>query len=221
MLRLVASGDASTDETVIYAATEAKKSFDTYDSDKWITNQGVEIFTLPVASTRELVINGLPEITDGTEIPLGFQTNENGAFRFHAKEILNIDTLDVFLFDTWHNTAFNLRNGDYHFTANSTPVTDRFSIIFRRAEDKSSSVTEVNGDNLLAYAGENGQIIVTLYLPDQPGSEATISVFDITGRKYAEQSVITGERTVLDSLFPEGVYVLRTGKYVTKVIVNR
>lgn len=221
LLRLVASGDASTDETVIYAATEAKKSFDTYDSDKWITNQGVEIFTLPVASTRELVINGLPEITDGTEIPLGFQTNENGAFRFHAKEILNIDTLDVFLFDTWHNTAFNLRNGDYHFTANSTPVTDRFSIIFRRAEDKSSSVTEVNGDNLLAYAGENGQIIVTLYLPDQPGSEATISVFDITGRKYAEQSVITGERTVLDSLFPEGVYVLRTGKYVTKVIVNR
>ena len=218
LLRITVNNGVRADETVIYADAKAKKEFDTYDSDKWFINQGAEIFTLPVSSTRELVINGLPEITDGTEITLGFQAKEGGAFSFRAKEILNLDTLNVFLSDKWRNTEFDLRSGDYNFTSGSAPTVDRFSIIFRSPANSDDLSVE---DNLLAYGDKNGQITIILHLRDQQGSNANVSVFDLAGRRLAEQSVVVGDRTTLKGAFPKGVYILRSGKCVAKVIVRR
>ncbi|MDR0231182.1 MAG: IPT/TIG domain-containing protein [Dysgonamonadaceae bacterium] len=217
LLRLVVNNGVRADETVIYADPKAKNGFDTYDSDKWFTNQGAEIFTLPVSSTRELVINGLSEIKDSTEVTLGFQANEGGAFNFRAKEILNLDAFDVFLSDKWRKIEFDLRDGDYNFTSSSVSVTDRFSIIFRRNADMS---TKDAGDNLLAYTDKNGQVIVILNLRNQQGNDVNVSVFDIIGRKLTEQPVIVGERTILKGTFPRGVYVLRSGKCVTKIQIS-
>ncbi len=219
LLRLAVHNGSVADETVIYADREAKKDFDTYDSDKWFVGRGAEVFTLPDSSTRELVINGLPEIISGTEIPLGFQADEGGAFSFYAKEILNLDTLDVFLLDKWRNIQFDLRSGDYEFTSSSMPVTDRFSIVFR--SDSDGDLPDMMGDNLLAYSGKNGELNVVLYLQNQQGNDATISVFNIAGRKITEQTVVVGEHTILDGVFPEGVYVLRAGKCVTKVVIEK
>jgi len=219
LLRLAVNNGVRTDETLIYADPAAKKEFDTYDSDKWFINQGVEIFTLPVSSTRELVINGLSEIADSTEVALGLQADEGGAFSFRAKEILNLNELDVFLIDKWRKVEFDLRSGDYNFTASSTRVTDRFSIVFRSISNASD--TEIDGDGLLAYTDEDGQMIVVLYLRDQQGSRANVSIFDVAGRKFTEQLVVVGERTILEDIFPKGVYVLRSGKCVTKVVKDK
>ncbi len=213
LLRLTVSNDLRTDETVIYADPAAKKDFDTYDSEKWFVNNGVEIFTLPASLSKELVINGLPAIKDGTEIPVGFRTDEGGSFRFHARELLNLGDMNVFLLDKLRDTEFDLRSGDYDFTASSVPVTDRFSIVFRSTEDISGS------DGLTAYVDKDGNVVVTLYLKDQKGKNATVSAFDTSGRKVIEQEIVIGERTVLKNPLPRGVYMLRAGKYSTKVMV--
>lgn len=221
LLRIAVTNSLNADETVIYADPDAKKDFDAYDSDKWFINQGVEIFTLPVSSTRELVINGLPEIVNGTEIPLGFQANEGGTFSLRAKEILNLDTLDVYLSDKWRNIEFNLRNGDYTFVSSSIPATDRFSIAFRRSAEGGSSEAETGDDNLLVYPTKNGEMILILHLQDRQGSNANVSIFDITGRKLAEKSVVVGEQTTFRNVFPEGIYVLRAEKCTTKIMIKK
>ncbi|WP_280748925.1 IPT/TIG domain-containing protein [Parabacteroides sp. PF5-9] len=221
LLRITVDNDVNSDETVIYADPEAKKAFDTYDSDKWLVNRGVEIFTLPASSTRELVINGLPEIMHGTEIPIGFQAGESGIFRFHAKEILNLDTLDVILRDKWRKVEFDLRSGDYNFESSGISGTDRFSVLFRRLT--SSGIPDINADNdkLLAYANSEGQMTVYLNIRNREGSKVYVSVFDIMGRKQAELPVIVGEQTTLNKIFHGGVYILRTDTHTTKVMVNR
>ncbi len=218
LLRLAVHNGSTTDETVIYADRKAKKDFDTYDSDKWFVNRGAEVFTLPTSSTRKLVINGFPEITAGTEITLGFQADEGGAFGFYAKEILNLDTLDVFLLDKWRNIQFDLRNGDYNFTSSSVPITDRFSIVFRTPGDNSDLLGD--SDNLFAHSGKNGEIIVLLHLQNQQGNDAIVSIFDVAGRKITELPVVLDEHVTLGN-FPEGIYILHAGKCVTKVIVKK
>ena len=50
------------------------------------------------------------------------------------------------------------------------------------------------------------------------GSNANVSLYDITGRKITEQQVIVGEHTTLKGTFPEGIYILRAGKFVAKVV---
>jgi hypothetical protein len=220
MLRITVNNGVKTDETLIYTDSRAKKEFDTYDSDKWFVNQGVEIFTLPVSSTRELVINGLPEITDGTEIKLGFSTDEGGEFSFRAKEIINFSDLNVFLSDKLRNTEFDLRSGNYNFTSSAASLTDRFSIIFRKSLTGIDLPAVEPGDYLWAYSDKYGQMSVMLNIRDKQGSRSNVSIFDITGRKVAEQPVIAGEHSILNGTFQKGVYVLRSGKCVAKVIVK-
>ena len=98
---------------------------------------------------------------------------------------------------------------EYNFGSGSTHATDRFSMVFRSpANSTGLSVAESDGNNLLAYTDKNGQIIVALYLLNQQGSDAKVSVFDIAGYKVTEQSVVVGERTTLEGTFPESIYVL-------------
>ncbi|NDW13171.1 hypothetical protein D0T50_09720 [Bacteroides sp. 214] len=227
LLRLTVNNDFYIDETVIYADPEAKKEFDIYDSDKLFAERGIEIFTIPYSSSRELTINGLPEITNGMEIPLGFQAEEGGSFSFHAKEILNLDTLDVFLIDKWRNTETNLRCKNYQFTSSSVSVTDRFSIRFRHSvvsglpNETDVNQEAKNGNELLAYIYNDGQIVVVLHLEGKKGNTEKITVFDTTGRKIAEQSIVVGERTMLKKKLPGGTYVLRAAECTTKVILHQ
>jgi hypothetical protein len=222
LVRLSVSNGKNTDETVIYAHEAAATGFDDYDSDKWFNANGVEIFTRPLASDTELAINGLPEIVSGLEIPLGFQAEEGGNFSFRAKEVQLSDTLNLILRDKLRNIEFDLRNdGDYNFASGSAPNTERFSILFRSVAGNDDLLDNDSEDNLLVYANRIGQIIVELNIGALQGSLVDVSVYDVVGRKLAEQPVVVGDRTVLDGTFPEGVYVLRTEKWAVRVVVRR
>ncbi|GHV58541.1 hypothetical protein FACS1894182_11190 [Bacteroidia bacterium] len=220
LLRLSVSNGNQIDETVIYADPAAQNNFDRYDSDKLFTDRGVELFTIPGTEYRQLAINGLQQISAGMEIPLGFQANESGIFSFSAKEIQNLDTLDVILRDKWRRVEFDLRrDGEYSFTSNSTSGSERFSIAFRRSG--LLGIDSEWGNNLLAYSNSAGQIVVELHDRSLPNGSVEVSVFDITGRKLTTQSVTVNERTVLEGRFTKGIYVLRAGKKAAiKVVVQ-
>ena len=109
------------------------RGFDNYDSDKMFAGAVVELFTFPAYQRRELVINGLPAIDDGLEIPLGFQTAEGGAFSIQANEIQNIEPLNVYLRNSWRKTEHNLiTEGVYRFTAGTEYNTERFSVASKK-----------------------------------------------------------------------------------------
>jgi hypothetical protein len=221
LIRLAVNGNGkAADETLIYADAAATNGFDDYDSDKWFTNQGAEIFTLLLASGDKLSINGLHHITAGTEIPLGFQSQEGGIFSFQATEILNCDTLKVILRDKWLKKEFDLRSPDnYSFTSGHATTTERFSIVFRP-----SSTTDLQGagthDRFLAYTDQAGQIIIELHTSSLSNSTVMVSVFDVAGRQLTEQPITLGERTTLKGVFNKGVYLLRADKWSAKVMVD-
>jgi hypothetical protein len=220
LLRLNTSDGQRTDETVIYADPSAQSSFDDYDSDKWLTGLGAEIFTLPTEENRELSINGFSEITAGMKIPLGFQADKGGIFSFRAKEILNLDTLDVILRDKWTDKEFDLRNSNgYYFTSNSATLnTERFSIAFLRSATGLS--TSDIGDSFLVYSEKDGRITVELHVRNLQGHNVNVEAFDVTGRKLSQQTIVAGERTVLKTVFPGGAYVLRADQWSAKVVVK-
>ena len=196
----------------------AQNGFDDYDSDKWFTSAGVELFTTPVGQNRELVINGLPEISEGTEIPLGFQANEGGSFKFFAKEIRNLGSLQVYLRDKWRNLEFNLSTGDmYNFTAGSGLGTDRFSVVYRSSATGNEGIYNNNDSHLHAYSNKNGDIVVIYN-----GSEnMDVAVYNLLGNVLAVQKVSPDTPTVIKRNFTQGIYIVRVGNHTTKVMVSR
>ena len=215
-IRIALSGDKNTDEVLIYTNDMAQNGFDDYDSDKWFTGAEVELFTMPVGQKRELVINGLPEISEGMEIPLGFQANKGGSFKFFAKELKNLDSLQVYLRDKLRNLEFNLSTDSvYNFTAGSDLNTGRFSIVYRSSPTGNEGNT--NDSNLSAYSDKNGDIVVTYN-----GNENTdVTVYNLSGSVLTVQKVSSGNQTVIKGNFAQGVYIVRAGNYTTKVTVNR
>lgn len=218
MLRIILSGSKNADEILIYTDSKAQHGFDNYDSDKMFTGMGVELFSFPVAQNRELVINGLPEINDGMEIPLGFQTDEGGSFNLQAKEMLNFESLDVYLRDRLRNLEYKLSaDSVYRFTSGSEYNTDRFSLVFRNGVTNNELVLNTEESNLRAYSDDEGNIIV-LYKGKDNGN---VTVYNTLGVILSVQQVMANSPTVLNGKFPKGIYVLRSGNYATKVAVQR
>ena len=196
----------------------AQNGFDDYDSDKWFTGAGVELFTTPTDQNRELVINGLPEISEGTEIPLGFQATEGGSFKFFAKEIQNLGSLQVYLRDKWRNLEFDLSNGGmYNFTSGSDLNTERFSVVFRSSATSNEDIYNTNDRNLYAYSNENGDIVVT----HNGGRNIDVVVCNTLGNVLAVQKVISNSPTIIKGNFTQGVYIVRVGNHATKVTISR
>ena len=216
LLRIALSGSKNTDETLIYTDSKAQYGFDDYDSDKMFAGAGVELFTLSVGQNRELVINGLPEITAGMEIPLGFQTDEGGAFSLHIKEMQHMEAFDVYLRDSWRKVEHNLSiEGAYLFTAGSENNTDRFSVVFRSTSTNNDAIHHDDEGFLRAYPDKQGNIIV-LY---GGNSDSKVMVFDMLGNRIIVQDVSSKTPTVLKGKFEKGVYVLRAGNFTTKVTI--
>ena len=158
----------------------------------------------------------VPEINEGAEIPLGFQANEGGSFRFFAKEIRNLGSLQVFLHDKWLNIEFNLSaDSIYNFTAGSDLNTERFSVVFRSSATGNESINNTNDRDLFAYTNKTGDIVV-IY----KGSENTdATVYNLSGNVLAAQKVTQGKPTVIKGNFTQGIYIVRVGNHTTKVAV--
>jgi hypothetical protein len=131
--------------------------------------------------------------------------------------------LDVFLRDKLRNQAFDLRSDDkYAFTSGSSPNIERFSIVFRNkgitSIHKPDAIHEP-ANRLTAYSDKLGHIIVTLHTQNSQEGKENVSVFNITGHKLLEQTIVAGERTPLVGTFARGVYLLRAGRWSAKVMV--
>lgn len=211
LLRVCVSNDRHIDEALIYADPAAKTEFDDYDSEKWFEHNKPEIFTLPASGSHELVINALPLLRDNTEVPLGFHTDEAGTFNIYAKELLNMDKLEVYLIDKLKEVEFDLRSGSYNFSASSMPDTDRFRIVFRSID------ADPANDGLSVYQDGEGNVVITLRLKEEKGKKATVAVIDAAGRKSAEQIITIGEPTILKQSLGRGMYIVQARKYVAKL----
>jgi hypothetical protein len=203
-VRLSVTNGVSADEAVIYASTDASNSFDTYDAPKFFNTAGSnqpEIYTQIVS--EKLVINAMNEISQGTEIPLGFATEKGNDFIISATEFRNFKSdMQVMLKDKQKDTEFNLTSGQaYVFSSEIVNDANRFSVIFRT----SGSITGLSNNeklNIQVFVNASNQIVV-----ESPKKE-TVTIYNVMGQKQYENK-LTSTKTTINKVFGAGVYFVQ------------
>ncbi len=98
---------------------------------------------------KHYVIQGIPEITETTRIPLYVELTEDGTVSFGLYDVVNAPSdLEIYLEDAWQNTTNRLDIGvDYSMFLNSGHYPGRFFLTFSRSTTKVDEV-QLTGVNV-------------------------------------------------------------------------
>ncbi len=223
VVRLRVSNGINSDEAVLYFNEKASDAYDAYDSQK-MTNNNVaipEIYTQ--VGTNQLVINGMSAIPVNTEIPLGFATGQSNTYTLKLTELTNVDeNTRVYLLDKLLNTEIELNTvNEYSFTSDLINNTSRFSVIFK-ANALTTGDLKIETDKVHVYVNHNNHIVFVTN--EMLTGENIIKVFDATGRKLTEKSIVSSV-TEMNEIQTSGVYVVNAlvnGKsFTAKVSLNK
>lgn len=199
-LALIINGNSFEDEAYIHFNTNASEQFDgSYDAYKLMSaNMNVPMIYTTGIDGDQLAINGLPEVEEGTTIPVSLRIGQDGTYSIQST-INEIET-NIFLEDLVTGISTKLNdNPTYSFTASSTDSPDRFLLHFGVVgigeQDQATTL------NAYAY---NNRLFVNNSL-----EQAQIAVYDLQGRLLMQQSANTSGLQSLPLDLPAGVYVVR------------
>ena len=219
LLRLNVSNGASADETVIYASTNASNAFDLYDAPKYFNTSGSnqpEIYTQ--VGNEKLVINAMNELSQGTEIALGFATEKGNDFTISASEFSNFGSeMQVILKDKQMSAEFDLTTGKpYSFSSAVVNSSDRFSLIFK-APGSTTGIDNTTKLNAQVFVNANNQI--TIIAPEK----SNYAIYNALGQLIENGILITKHET-LNAKLNAGIYVVYVSdygrNYSTRLILN-
>lgn len=225
-LRLQVSNGVNNDETLIYSNPNALNGFDSYDSQKMTNGSSSipELFT--VVDGSQLAINGMNNIPNNTEIPLGFTTGTAGTnFSIKVTQLSNIDAnTQIVLKDNQTSTEWDLTNGSvYNFNSDITaPTTSRFSVIFKTKDGSTGNIDNIdNSNSVLVYRNASNQI--TLSFENPISGQTSVYVYNAIGQKL-EEKTMTSSIAVLSKPYNAGIYVVsvitNSKSWVQKVVIK-
>lgn len=200
-LSLKVTADGYEDVAFIHFNNAATAQFDgDYDAYK-LKSYSVNV---PMVYTKaidgsELAINGLPELSETTNIPVYLEYKTAGTYTFTA-DLSGISGTLVFLNDLKENTSVNLtQNPAYQFTVAEGDAAERFSLTFGSVgiedteQEPAALVYAVDKTIFIVGAEKDAQLILT----------------DISG-KMLKQVTTSGESRVSINAasLPKGVYIV-------------
>ena len=197
---------AYTDETVLFFDPIASTDFNPKtDAHKLMNTEPTIPNIYSVKNDQKLAINGLPEITDGLVIPIGYDVTLPGTYTISANQIVNFDTLTtkVYLEDLAMNVTQDLMsNPNYMFVINPSDKGSRFFVRFKLTQTGVPQVSKNNVSKVFAVGN-------SLYINHNARENADVTVFDIQGRSIFEvKSLNTGLHTYNLNTTP-GCYMVR------------
>jgi hypothetical protein len=204
MIRLQASGNNFTDETVVVFNDQATTGFDyNYDARKMFAiNENIpQIYSL---DNGNMSINALPS----TEmVSLGFKAVD-GSYTISATEINDLGY--AMLEDLETGAMTDLTTSSYTFTHNSVSAEARFILHFAPV-----SVPELNAGNISIYSyGHN----VYVYVPEN--TEGSIVVYNMLGQQVLTAPINNVTNTLtLDNSGSYIVKVLGESSIITQKVV--
>ena len=146
-----------------------------------------------ITGNTELAFNAIDSAYASKVIPLGVNLPQDGEYSFVFDDAYNIeDVREVLLTDYQENITTNLLWEDYYFTAKRGNDVTRFAIAITLPKKSPSITTDIDETEteLHCYATPEG--IVTANI-----SEAyDIHVFDMTGKKVASMTNVTGKQHI-------------------------
>jgi hypothetical protein len=201
-LRLQLINGSEADETLICTEVNADNGFDKYDSPKMMNNSTVTPDLYTRAGAERLVINGLNEITDNMELPLGFSLNAAATLKLKATEICNLPIgTSVYLLDKVESTQTELLpETEYNFNTMAGTINNesRFSLLFR-APGFTTDVYNTSKLNAQAFVNAANQITITA--PEK----ATYSIYNTVGI-LLNNGVLNTKRETINTKLTSGVY---------------
>jgi hypothetical protein len=116
------------------------------------------------------------------------------------------------LIDLTAGTEFDLTTGSYEFISDITDNTSRFALAFRAPQTPTAWQNADRNPDISVYADRNRIRVVT-------AATGTVSVYNVTGQKLAEQT-LTGGSTTLGNAWRAGVYFVKINNETRKIIVK-
>jgi hypothetical protein len=205
LVRIEASGNEMTDETVIRFDEAASVDFDgMLDAYKLAGTGNIpEIYSF--AGSRELSINALPS---AETIQLGFRAPNSGTYNIAATEVLDI--ANVILEDKLTGEFTDLQMTNHPFVYSTGEDADRFVLHFTPM-----SVENTTEEFIHVYA--YGKMV---YLNLKADQKAEVRIFNLLGQEVKSMAVSSETSSI--SLEQSGIYLVKvsTADRSTTVKVN-
>ncbi len=206
------SAQGTHEPTYVYFEQGATAGFDAhYDAEKLVNTTGLNLSS-EAAGTR-LAINGLPELTAATTVPLNVGVPTTGTYTLEAASLANLGSTVVYLLDAETGQLVNLKQQPrYSFTAsNAALITGRFSLRFSAqsplavgtsvlaaqvqaypnpAHDQLTIVRPVGGTASATLLNALGQVVRTVALPT---AATTLRIADLSAGLYLVRVVVNGQ----------------------------
>jgi autotransporter-associated beta strand protein len=199
-LSLQVTGNNFSDKTIIHFNEQATTDFDgNFDAFKLMSvNMQVPMIYTENEENTQFAINGLPQVEEGTSIPVSLRIGADGTYTVEAN-INEIET-NIFLEDLFTGTSTKLNEtSSYTFTASKGDNPNRFLLHFGLVGlDENDSQ-----GSLRAYTYNN-----TLYVQNSLEA-ANLRILDLQGRLLIEKQLNGQGLQSLPLDFPAGVYVVQ------------
>jgi len=214
-VRLQLANGIETDETLIYFDKIASNDFNEYDSPKMMNNSAITPDLYSLTGAERLVINGLKEVSDNLELPLGFSLSTASTLKLKATEMSNLpEGTRVYLFDKVQSTQTELTpETEYAFsTAATTNNESRFSLLFK-APGVTTGTNSTEREQVSVFVNTQNQITIIA----KPNSK--YSIYNAVGQ-VIENGILNSELQTANSkwsISTSRVAGLQTGFYVVKV----
>jgi hypothetical protein len=216
-IRLQLVNDLASDDALIYFDASAANTFDNYDSPKMMNNSSILPDLYSTVGTERLAINGLNEVMDNMELPLGFTLKEAATgLKLKVSEISNFaEGTSVYLLDKEQNTQTELHpSTEYNFntTESTTNNESRFSLLFRAP----GATTGIDGNNL-----QHAQVFVNAanQITIIGAEKSNYTIYNAVGQPVGN-GVLNTKYETLSSKLAAGMYVVKVTNITTKVIIK-
>jgi hypothetical protein len=167
--------------------------------------------------TERLAINGLNELADNMQLPLGFTLKAAvSGLKLKVSELSNLASgTKVYLLDKEQGSQTELLpSTEYTFntTASTTNNESRFSLLFR-APGNATGIDNALKDNTQVFVNSASQI--TIIVPEK----ANYSIYNAVGQ-LIENGIVNLKHETRNTKLNAGVYVVKVNYQSTRVIVK-
>jgi len=219
LLRLKATTDLSSDETVIHFMKVSTENFDNeFDAYKLTGGADAPYLATITQDGTKLSINSLPYGFGERLIPLSFSLNKASSVTFTATGMENFTMVPpIYLEDLLLGTIIDLQQQPV-YTFNYQPgQTNRFQLRFNNiTADKDAPMSE---GNIFYSRGK-----ININVPSMEGNDAVVQVFDIAGRQLSTTRITINGIVQVKAPVATGVYIVRVlsgnGAFTERVLIQ-
>ncbi|MFK5855285.1 MAG: T9SS type A sorting domain-containing protein [Bacteroidota bacterium] len=205
-LRLIASANGYTDETMIRFILNATSKFDLNKDASKLTSSHDSVPQLyTVAGSTLLGINSLPEITNGLAIDMNFSCKTSGNYSIAIDDMSTINPFEeIYLKDIREQKIINLtKENKYYFFHEPSNSKQRFIIYFNPSQDIINNIKPESYFTVNSYKNT-----VTIIRNTTAQHDCKVSIYNLLGQKMSSFEITDNLKTTIQLPIPTGYYIV-------------